>query len=115
LLFNYVDAFPAWDLAMDDGLAYNRLTGDLYASGDGTGVYQIDRRTGLIIIDPTTGQKKNVGNNAHPPDTRFIGTDLAIQADTIPLVGPVPVPDPATLLLIGLGLAVIGYARHRIV
>ena len=54
-LYDYVDAFSSWN-GLADGLAYNRLTGDLYASSDIGGVYQINRSTGAII--------QNVGNNA---------------------------------------------------
>ena len=95
-VFTYVDAFPGWDLScpdtsgvkmcMEDGLAFDRLTGTLYASGDSSGVYEIDRNTGLIKIDPITGKQKNVGNNADPPDKRGIGTDLAIPVSTARLM-----------------------------
>ena len=94
--YTYVDAFASWNGALSDGLAYNRLTGDLYASGDSGGVYQIDRTTGAII--------KNVGNNAGSS----VGTDLAVQADTIP-----GVPEPETYALILAGLAGIGVIARR--
>ncbi len=90
-VFQYVDAFPGWDIScadlekkcMEDGLAFDRLTGAMYASGDSSGVFEIDRNTGLIKIDPITGKQRNVGNNARPPDSRGIGTDLAIQVSTV--------------------------------
>ena len=90
-VFKYVDAFPGWDIScadpkktcMEDGLAFDRLTGAMYASGDSSGVFEINRNTGLIKIDPITGKQKNIGNNASPPDSRGIGTDLAIQVSTV--------------------------------
>lgn len=85
-VFTYVDAFASWNPALYDGLAYNRLTGDLYASGDSTGVFQIDRTTGVII--------QNVGNNAGSA----VGTDLAVLADTIPNPNG-GVPEPATFVV----------------
>ena len=94
--YTYVDAFASWNQSLADGLAYNRLTGDLYASGDSGGVYQIDRVTGAII--------KNVGNNANTG----VGTDLAVQADTIP-----GVPEPETYAMMLAGLAGIGFMARR--
>ena len=114
LLLDYVDAFPDWDEEMFDGLAYNRITGALYASGDDSGVYEIDKLTGKML--------QNVGNNASPPDTRRIGTDLAVRSDAVacqvpPCLLNIPsVPEPPASVLGGLGLfAIVGMRRglHR--
>lgn len=94
-VYSYVNAFSSWN-GLADGLAYNRLTGDVYASSDTGGVFQIDRVTGAII--------KNIGNNAGST----IGTDLAVQADTIPSV-----PEPETYALMLAGLAAIGTVVRR--
>ncbi|GEM_PF-5801697 len=93
--YTYVDAFTSWN-GLADGLAYNRLTGELYASSDTGGVYQINRTTGAVI--------KNVGNNAGSS----VGTDLAVQADTIP-----GVPEPETYALMLAGLAGVGVMARR--
>ena len=94
-VYSYVNAFSSWN-GLGDGLAYNRLTGDLYASSDTGGVFQIDRVTGAIL--------KNIGDN----QGSGIGTDLAVQADTIPSV-----PEPETYALMLAGLAAISTIARR--
>ena len=93
--YTYVDAFTSWS-GFADGLAFNRLSGDLYASSDTGGVAQVDRITGAFIryVGGTQGSG--------------IGTDLAVQADTIPNV-----PEPETWALFALGLGVLGAMKRR--
>jgi len=86
--YTYVDAFTSWNANFYDGLAYNRLTG---------GVAQLNRNTGAFLT--FVGATGGTG----------IGTDLAVQADTI----PGRLPEPATIALLGLGLAGFGFSRRR--
>ncbi len=93
--YTYVDAFSSWN-GLADGLAFNRLTGDLYASSDSGGVARVDRNTGAFL-----GYVGGTGGTA-------IGTDLAVQADTIPNV-----PEPETWALFALGLGALGAMKRR--
>jgi hypothetical protein len=93
--FNYNTAFPALGL---DGLAFNRISGQMYESSDTGGVFEVNRTTGAFIRYVGGTQGTN------------IGTDLAVQADTIP--NPT-VPEPGTMSLIATGLAVVLGARRR--
>lgn len=75
-----------------DGIAFDRTNGDLYMSGDGTGIYAYNRVTAVRgALIPGTGDGFLHG----------LGFDLAFQTLEKPLNG---VPEPSTLVL-GLGLA----------
>lgn len=77
-----------------DGIAFDPTNGDLYMSGDGTGVYGYDRVTaarGALI--PGTGDGALNG----------LGFDLAFQTrDT-----PIPLPATLCLVMVGLGTLVL--------
>lgn len=97
--FTYVDAFSSWNGNLFDGLAFNRITGELYASGDSSGVFRLDRDTGAVLSSLAGTPESGIG----------IGTDLAVQADTIPNPS---VPEPGTLSLFA-GAMVMGGALLR--
>lgn len=100
--WSYVDAFSSWSPSLSDGLAYNISTGDLYASGDSGGVYNVDRNTGAVGV-VLAGSDTAFGGQ--------IGTDLAILP-----VNEVA-PEPSTIIsasiasLIGLGAFLRGRRR----
>lgn len=59
-----------------DGIAFDPTNGDLYLSGDGTGIYKYDRITAVRgALVPLTGNVSLQG----------IGWDLAFQTRTVPL------------------------------
>ena len=79
-----------------DGLAFDPTNGDLYMSGDGTGIYIYDRTTavrGALIAGTGDGALNG------------LGFDLAFQTRE----APIGVPSPGTLwlLLAGLGAMVM--------
>ena len=84
-----------------DGLAFDPTNGDLYLSGDGTGVYGYDRITaarGALI--PGTGDGALNG----------LGFDLAFQTRD----APISIPLPATLCLVMLGLGALVLRQRAI-
>jgi hypothetical protein len=83
-------------------------------SVDGLGhVFIADNSGDLLFIDySSTGL---VGSLANPTDVRFLADSLD---DIAPLVGPgapvsAAIPEPSTLALLGLGVAVAGWRRKR--
>ena len=70
------DFNAAFDAVGIDGLAFNRITGAMYESSDTGGVFQVDRTSGTFL---------NYVSNSQGTE---IGTDLAVQADTIPNITP---------------------------
>ncbi len=75
-----------------DGLAFDPTNGDLYMSGDGTGVYAYDRISGVRgALIPGTGDGALNG----------LGFDLAFQTRETPI--SVPLPETLWLVLAGLG------------
>jgi secreted PhoX family phosphatase len=75
-----------------DGIAFDPTNGDLYMSGDGTGVYQYDRVTAVRgALIPGTGDGSLNG----------LGYDLAFQTTTSSInrvPGPLPIFGVATAL-----------------
>lgn len=85
-----------------DGIAFDPTNGDLYMSGDGTGVYQYDRVTavrGALILGTGDGSLNG------------LGYDLAFQTTTSSIN---TVPGPLSILGIGSALAVSRRLRRRI-
>lgn len=75
-----------------DGVAFDPTNGDLYLSGDGTGIYAYDRTTALrgTVLAGTASSYLN-----------GLGYDLAMQALDA------PIPTPASLPLVMLALAAL--------
>lgn len=85
-----------------DGIAFDPTNGDLYMSGDGTGVYQYDRVTAVRgALIPGTGDGSLNG----------LGYDLAFQTTTSSIHG---VPGPLPILGIGTALAFSRRLKRRI-
>ena len=84
-----------------DGLAFDPTNGDLYMSGDGTGIYIYDRTTalrGALIADTGDGNLNG------------LGFDLAFQTRD----APIGVPSPGTLWLLLVGLGAMAMRQRAI-
>lgn len=92
-VFTFVRAFGAWGA---DGIAFDRVTGQLYESSDTGGVAEINRTTGQFV-----NYLANTGGTE-------IGTDLAVQSDTIS-----GVPEPGSVVLLGTAAAGALLLRRR--
>ena len=87
-----------------DGLAFDPTNGDLYMSGDGTGVYAYDRITAV-----RGGLIAGTGDGA----LNGLGFDLAFQTREVP-IGNVPLPGTLALALLALaGLGLRQQQRQR--
>lgn len=85
-----------------DGLAFDPTNGDLYMSGDGTGIYAYGRTTAVRgAMIPGTGDGALNG----------LGFDLAFQTREVPIN---QTPIPGTLALLGIGLGGLGAFRRRL-
>jgi len=85
-----------------DGIAFDPTNGDLYMSGDGTGVYQYDRVTAVRgALIPGTGDGSLNG----------LGYDLAFQTRASSING---VPGPLPIFGIGTALAFSRRLKRRI-
>lgn len=83
-----------------DGLAFDPTNGDLYMSGDGTGIYHYSRTTAVRgALIPGTGDGFLNG----------LGFDLAFQT----LEQPLPAPGTLGLMLAGLGIVAGRILRRR--
>ena len=85
-----------------DGLAFDPTNGDLYMSGDGTGVYAYDRVSavrGALIAGTGDGALNG------------LGFDLAFQTREVPI--GIPLPGTLWLLLAGLGALASRAQRQR--
>lgn len=84
-----------------DGIAFDPTNGDLYMSGDGTGIYAYNRTTavrGALIASTGDGSLNG------------LGYDLAFQTREQTI--PVPEPESLALMLLGVG-AMAGQYRKR--
>jgi hypothetical protein len=89
--------------ANPDGIAFDPTNGDLYMSGDGTGVYRYGRTTavrGPLIADTGDGNLNG------------LGYDLAFQTTTTSI--EVAVPGPLPVLGVGTSWAFSRRLRRRI-
>ncbi len=84
-----------------DGLAFDPTNGDLFMTGDGTGIYAYDRTTAV-----RGGLIAGTGDGA----LNGLGFDLAFQTREVP-IGDIPLP--GTLALAMLALAALGLRQRR--
>ena len=85
-----------------DGIAFDPTNGDLYMSGDGTGIYNYNRSTavrGALIAGTGDGFLNG------------LGYDLAFQTRTAPIT--VPEPGSLALMLLGVGALTWQYRRRQ--
>ena len=82
-------------------MAFDPTNGDLYLSGDGTGIYAYDRTSAVRgALIPGTGDGALNG----------LGFDLAFQTREEVIINKTPIPGTIFLLLAGLG--VLGLHRR---
>ena len=83
-----------------DGVAFDPISGDLYLSGDGTGIYAYDRNTAVRgAVIPLTASSYLNG----------LGYDLAMQS----LDRPIPNPTSISLVLAALALLAVTTTRRN--
>jgi hypothetical protein len=80
------------EIPYEIGLAYDEIEDILYANVAGDGLYTLDVNTG---------------------EGTFIGANGVGGIDGLTWMAPQRIPEPATLALMGLGLAGIGFARKK--
>lgn len=83
-----------------DGIAFDPTNGDLYMSGDGTGIYNYNRTTavgGALITGTGDGSLNG------------LGFDLAFQTRE----QPITVPEPGSLALMLVGVSVLTWQYRR--